>query len=191
MNKRNLQLSLLVFLVAFVAGFWMGCSVEFDANEDETYFCQSNADCLDPLFLCDTGRNVCKKISVDQNNRPRVDADGDGYGVGEDRSGCRFPQEDCDDTNPNVNPGANEVCDGIDNNCDGNVDVTSCNRDGDCPRNQKDSQGNDVAYSCSSGQCVAKPVIQVCFDPKPACPECNQVLQCRNGVLDVVAETCR
>jgi len=29
---------------------------------------------------------------------------------------------DCDDTNSAVNPDATEVCDGVDNNCDGNVD---------------------------------------------------------------------
>jgi hypothetical protein len=31
-------------------------------------------------------------------------------------------QDDCDDTNPNINPTANEVCDGNDNDCDGYVD---------------------------------------------------------------------
>lgn len=51
-----------------------------------------------------------------------VDEDGDDYGVG-----CAAG-EDCDDDDPEINPGAHELCDEIDQNCDMMVD-NGC----DCP----------------------------------------------------------
>ena len=50
-------------------------------------------------------------ISAVQDCGP-IDEDADGYS----------PPEDCDDVNAEVNPGASEQCDGIDNNCSGQVD---------------------------------------------------------------------
>jgi len=67
-----------------------------------------------------------------------LDADGDGYG---DPSlptlACDTPpgyvagNGDCDDTNPWVNPGQAELCDGVDNNCDGVPDPDEVDGDGD------------------------------------------------------------
>ncbi|MBI5479763.1 MAG: hypothetical protein HY906_12945 [Deltaproteobacteria bacterium] len=54
---------------------------------------------------------------------PDVDNDGDGYTI---------HQGDCDDTNPNVHPGAREICtDGIDNDCNGFIDGQEPDKDGD------------------------------------------------------------
>ncbi len=58
-----------------------------------------------------------------------ADTDGDGFGDPTNSmmsctpiTGYVSDNTDCDDSNVNVNPGVAEICDGIDNNCDGNVD---------------------------------------------------------------------
>lgn len=58
------------------------------------------------------------------------DADGDGYGGegGASQSACTQPDgygvgaNDCDDTSPAINPGATEVCNGVDDDCDDDID---------------------------------------------------------------------
>jgi hypothetical protein len=50
------------------------------------------------------------------------DGDGDGFGNPGDVSCPNGSQNDCDDTNSVINPDITEICDGIDNNCDGNID---------------------------------------------------------------------
>ena len=65
---------------------------------------------------------------VDGNTLVWVDNDGDGYGAGDRLDVCRVRPEhvlngqDCDDTNRDINPEAEEVCDdGLDNDCDGSA----------------------------------------------------------------------
>jgi hypothetical protein len=70
------------------------------------------------------------------------DLDGDGYGV----------DTDCDDGNAAINPGASEVCDGVDNNCDGNVD------EGVTITFYQDSDGDGYGNAAISTQDCSAPV---------------------------------
>ncbi|MFM7051019.1 MAG: putative metal-binding motif-containing protein, partial [Planctomycetota bacterium] len=57
-----------------------------------------------------------------------ADADGDTYGAGTAISACDATgtqvanNADCNDSNAAIKPGADEICDGIDQNCDGAID---------------------------------------------------------------------
>jgi hypothetical protein len=75
---------------------------------------------------------------------PCVDADGDGW--------CAS-QGDCNDANPNVHPGATEVCSGgVDENCNGLVD---CN-DPACSTSPSCSTCSPAGASCTqNGQCCS------------------------------------
>ena len=57
-------------------------------------------------------RNTAKDEPVTEEVVQNVDGDGDGF----------TEDVDCDDTNADINSNAEELCDDIDNNCDGQID---------------------------------------------------------------------
>ena len=75
------------------------------------------------------GAATALRVASWSGNLQYADLDGDGHGdaavVIEDCSlipGYVLNDDDCDDTNASVYPVATEVCDGLDNNCNGQVD---------------------------------------------------------------------
>ena len=60
---------------------------------------------------CNSAEELEEKTTT-EDSAALVDFDGDGF----------YEDEDCDDTSQNTHPGAVEICDGADNNCDGTID---------------------------------------------------------------------
>jgi|GEM_PF-2015303 len=109
--------------------------------EEEPFYALADGDCddADPTInpgateLCDGIDNDCTNgadgsDAVDADTWYQ-DADVDGYGAPatatnacEEPSGWTQVADDCDDGDSDVNPDATEICDTIDNNCDGDTD---------------------------------------------------------------------
>jgi cysteine-rich repeat protein len=104
------------------------------------------------LHLASAGTPAVRRVPAP------TDVDGDGWAVG----------LDCNDGNPHVFPGAPELCDGLDNDCDGVFDETTvcaglpCTADADCA----DARFCDGDEICLAGRCAAGDV-PVCDDGDP------------------------
>ena len=82
-----------------------------------------------------------------------ADTDGDGYGdATATTADCWAPAgyvadaTDCDDADDTVNPGEADICDTLDNNCDGSKD-----EDGYCPCDVEEYGGHVYMYCASAG----------------------------------------
>jgi hypothetical protein len=119
-------------LALFTAGLG-GCSFGVGVDAEPGFACTTNDDCVSGYFclgaeaLPDGEFGRC--VSESAAPTTCVDSDNDGFYA----SGCATvtpEQYDCNDADREINPGAEEICDGIDNNCncgtDSNADGTVC-----------------------------------------------------------------
>lgn len=146
---------------------WSGCVLDDGfLKESGLFYCEVTADCPESGFTCNVTENEC--IPERDLKSVCMDMDEDGYGVGDDRTECRFPAVDTDDTDAAIYPGAVDICDGKDNDQDGTTDVIKCT--GTC--SQTAGPTGSIGF-CESGVCVYKP-------RNTATDGCNRALMC-NG----------
>jgi hypothetical protein len=160
----------------------VGCPVP-DLDNDGDGFTVTEGDCDDTEFaanqvaveFCTDGiDNNCNGLVDTQDPEaigcPKscIDYDGDNYSF----VGGECGQIDCDDTNPFINPGAEELCgDSRDNDCDELVDE-GC--DPTCPDEDGDNYQNDACggNDCDDTNAFINPgVAEVCGDGVDA--NCN------------------
>jgi MYXO-CTERM domain-containing protein len=155
-------------------------------NEDSTdpsnpNNCYLQADDLTELrdALDDIGREVTEETcdgfdnDCDGEVDEGYDMDGDGFttcGTVEDSPGeTDDGLADCDDDNSDVNPAAEEICDGLDNDCDGRRDPGCA-----CEQGEEQSCGTDI------GECT--PGTQFCED--------GTWTECTGGVQPAETDVC-
>ena len=108
------------------------------ADEDGDGYLTSDGDCddsnpdvnPDASETCDGNDNDCDgEIDEEGSTEYYLDSDGDGFGDDNSTAMACEPDPgyvavggDCDDAEPTVYPDATELCDGLDNDCDGDVD---------------------------------------------------------------------
>lgn len=172
-----------------------------DVDNDGYYALPCGDDCNDinnninpgATEICDGKDNDCDDETDEGEDNPGctnyyIDVDNDGYGddsippkclCGPDTPYTATQVGDCDDTNGNVHPGATEICNGIDDDCDGETDEdVDCNDYNVCTEDY-----------CFNGNCINDPGAcegNPCNDGDP----CTVADVCVNGVCVGTAIDC-
>jgi len=155
-----------------------GCRTSVPANSTSVVGTCTTGTC----YQCNTGYSwngtTCASTSC-------LDNDGDGYGI-LGSVGCPSVGIDCVDSGPGaslINPGATEICDGINNNCTGGIDeVCDLDNDNYCSCSQVISVGASLAVCPNTITTNASTIASTC--------DCNDAIAAGATVNPGVTEIC-
>ena len=205
----------------FLIAVWSGdcecgeCEGEQDACVDNKCVCQ--IDCEDGFDPDNDGVPDWEDNCELDYNPDQKDNDEDTLGDvcdPDDDNDLYLDDDDCDPFDPEIHPGAEELCDGVDNNCNNQVDE-GCPCAPDCPEQCGDGlcSTGENSYTCpedcgSVGDGLCEPIFgENCQnspdDCGPCCPNtvcepeydedceaCPQDCPCQNGDVCFVGECC-
>jgi len=128
----------------------------------------------------DVPKYTCEKISYNGKNYTKVsglshslvestdlsDDDNDGY----------LSNVDCNDNNAAINPGTQEICDEIDNNCNNQIDENILSQETTC--------GVGICYNVGQYVCSYGVMIDICQPKQSESETCNGLDDDCNGVVD-------
>ena len=143
-----------------------GEAAETDADNDGHFDAEcGGTDCDDDAQgIHPNAPEVCDGIDNNCDGVLFIDDDGVEGEADLDEDGVATCDDDCDDTNPDIYPGAPELCDGLDNDCDedGEADEgVDTDRDGDGHLRDGCPGGDD----CNDQDATAYPgAIELCAD---------------------------
>lgn len=150
-------------LLLTLQGFGLGEDADGDGVSTDEGDCDDNSPVASPASteLCDGKDNDCNGTIDDDASDASTfyhDVDGDGFGGDEAVAACSAPSgyttdaTDCNDTDATIHPGAEELCDGQDQNCNGQVDEGPTDPLIFYPDADKDGHGDPVqpTFACSA-----------------------------------------
>ncbi len=161
-------------------------------NDCDGFTDSADSDCSVITYYCDN----------DGDNHINSNPSGTCSGVGCYPASCdETPGDDCNDSNADINPSATEICNGIDDNCnnqiDENITPQSCTASNDCIGTQTCTSGTWSACATTLNNCDTEcdgTIDSLC--QADACIPCNcingQTQNCslQNGVCAGAQQTC-
>ncbi len=158
------------------------CSLTEGCVEGDPPSCDDGDDCTGGV--CTDAAMMCVFTTRD------ADSDGHGSSVCAEVGGV--PADDCDDTNPGVFPGAVEICNGIDDDCDSTCDdgFTCCaGESGSCTTSCGSTGTRTCSSSCGWSVCAAP--AEVCNGADDDCNgACDDGFGCCQGEVTSCTTSC-